>query len=459
MSTFAAKFKGDLVGPEDAGYHEAIQRWAANAVRKASIVAFVKDEQDVVLAINHAREKGLAIAIRGGGHSPSSASSDEGGLVIDLSRYLNGVTINAEKKLAHVDGGAIWETVDQSAIKHGLASVGGTVNHTGVGGLTLGGGFGWLSGSHGLVIDNLVSATVVTADGSILTASDIENPDLFFAIRGGGSNFGVVTRFVITLHPQRPTVYAGLLIYPLSLLEPVSDFLKDWWPTAGENEAIMMGQTDGPDGTPIIICVVFYNGSVEEGKKTYKALLDLKPVLDTTGEVPYERMNAIQNDSVRPGQGVYMKAVTQEGHDLAVNKIVSAKTAELRSKDLKCTVLFEYFPFKKIMAVPNGTMAFRRNGKINVLTFLMWDHAVCDRTHEARLVAHEVCGSILGDKSLLNDPSSFAYNNYEGDILDGGRDLNRVKGAFGDNYSKLQRIKKKYDPDNIFNKWFPIVPA
>ncbi|KAK2466421.1 hypothetical protein APHAL10511_002063 [Amanita phalloides] len=459
MSTFAAKFKGDLVGPEDASYHEAIQRWAANAVRKASIVAFVKDEEDVVLAISHARDNGLAIAIRGGGHSTSAASSDEGGLVIDLSRYLNGVTIDAEKKLAHVGGGAIWETVDQAAIKHGLASVGGTVNHTGVGGLTLGGGFGWLSGSYGLVIDNLVSATVVTADGSILNASEIENPDLFFAIRGGGSNFGVVTRFVITLHPQQPTVYAGLLIYPLSLLEPVIKFLRDWWLTAGEREAVIAGHTEGPDGAPILSCIVFYNGSVEEGRKTFKALLDLKPVLDTTGEVPYERLNAIQNDFARPGQGVYVKAVTQEGPDLTVSKRLFEKTVELHLKDFKHAVLFEYFPLKKIMAVPNGTMAFRRNEKISALTVLRWDNALCDRTHEARLVAHDICGSILGDISHLNDPSSFAYGNYEGEFLDGAKDLKRVKEAFGDNYAKLQKIKKKYDPDSVFNKWFPIVPV
>ena len=129
ISAFFTKFKGDIVRPEDVGYDEAIKRWAANAARKASVIAFVKDEQDVALAIKHARDNGLSIAIRGGGHSPSGASSVEGGLVIDMSRYLNGVTVDAEKRLAHIGGGALWETVDQTAIKYGLATVGGTVNH------------------------------------------------------------------------------------------------------------------------------------------------------------------------------------------------------------------------------------------------------------------------------------------------------------------------------------------
>jgi FAD/FMN-containing dehydrogenase len=129
ISALSTKFKGDLVKPDDVGYDDAIKRWAANAARRASLVAFVKDEEDVVLAIKYARDNGSPIAIRGGGHSPSGASSIEGGVVIDLSRYLNGVTIEAEKQLAHVDGGALWKTVDETAIKYGLASVGGTVNH------------------------------------------------------------------------------------------------------------------------------------------------------------------------------------------------------------------------------------------------------------------------------------------------------------------------------------------
>jgi len=459
ISALSAKFKGDLVKPDDVGYDDAIKRWAANAARRASLVAFVKDEEDVVLAIKYARDNGSPIAIRGGGHSPSGSSSTEGGVVIDLSRYLNGVTIEAEKQLARIDGGALWKTVDETAIKYGLASVGGTVNHTGVGGLTLGGGFGWLSSSYGLVIDNLVEVTLVTASGSVIIVSENENPDLFFAIRGGGSNFGVVTRLVVKLHPQRRTVYTGFLIYPPPLFESVVKVLKDWWPKAGEKEALMAVHTNGPNGEPVISCAVFYNGSLEEGRRNFKALLDLGPIHDTTGEIPYEKLNAIQNDFVNHGNGSYMKSVAHNGPDFAINKRLLEKLAEMQLKDIKSAVIFEYLPQNKVMAVPNGTMAFHRTGKTSVLVTLQWDNAISDRSKEAREIAHGICGAVLGDKSLLNNPSYFGYGNYDGDALLDSDCLNRADAAFGANYPRLQKIKKKYDPENIFNKWFPIVPA
>jgi len=459
ISALSAKFKGDLVKPDDVGYDDAIKRWAANAARRASLVAFVKDEEDVILAIKYARDNGSPIAIRGGGHSPSGSSSTEGGVVIDLSRYLNGVTIESEKQLARIDGGALWKTVDETAIKYGLASVAGTINHTGVGGLTLGGGFGWLTSSYGLVIDNLVKVTLVTASGSVITVSENENPDLFFAIRGGGSNFGVVTRFVIKLHPQHHTVYAGHLMYPPPLFESVVKVLKDWWPKAGEREGLMSIHTNGPNGEPIIVCTVFYNGSVEEGRRNFKALLDLGPVHDTTGEIPYERLNAIQNDFANHGYGVFMKSVAHNGPDFATNKRVLEKVAEMQLKDITCTVIFEYLPQNKVMAVPNDSTAFHRTGKSSVVVSLRWDNA-SDRSQDAREIANEICGAILGDKSLLNNPTSFGYGNYDGDALLDSDCLNRAEAAFGSaNYSRLQRIKNKYDPENMFNKWFPIVPA
>ncbi|KAF8333277.1 hypothetical protein F5887DRAFT_922104 [Amanita rubescens] len=391
-------FKGDLVRPGDPGYDDALKRWAANASRKASVVAFVKDEEDVALAIKYARDSGLPIAIRGGGHSAAGGSSIENGLVVDLSRYLNGVTIDAEKQLAHVGGGAIWETVDKAAIEHGLASVGGTVNHTGVGGLTLGGGFGWLTGSHGLVIDNLVEATVVIADSSVVTASETENPELFFGIRGGGSNFGVVTRFAIRLHPQRRLVYAGSLKYPPPLFESVFNVLKDWWPTkTNEKEGLTAIHTNGPNGQPMLVCFVFYNGSAEEGRRNFKALLDLRPVSDTTGEIPYERVNGLQNEFVGYGKGYYTKSAGHEAPDFAISNRVLAKLAEMKLKDINCTIVFEYFPPSTIKAIPNGTMAFNRTCRATAVIMLQWDNTIGDHSQRAREVAYEIAISILYD--------------------------------------------------------------
>jgi len=179
FADFRAQFKGDIVTPQDQGYETVIDRWAANARRRAAVVAFVKDAKDVALAIMYAQKAALRIAIRGGGHSAAGTSSSEGGLIIDLSRCLNQVRVHADKKLAFVQGGAIWRTVDEAAIKYGLACVAGAVNDTGVGGLSVGGGYGWLSGAHGLVIDNTVEVTIVTADGSELRANEMQNSELF----------------------------------------------------------------------------------------------------------------------------------------------------------------------------------------------------------------------------------------------------------------------------------------
>lgn len=207
---------------------------------------FPKTNEDVGLAIKFATSNKLKLAIKCGGHNPSGASSAEGGLVIDLIRYFNTTRVDPEKKLAYVGGGALWETVDVAATAHGLSTPGGTVNHTGVAGLALAGGYGWLTAEHGLVIDNIVQATVVTANGSVLTASETSHPDLFWGIRGGGSNFGVVTEFVLKLHPQRKTVFAGLVTFHPRHLSKIAEIIDNWYPTAGEKEGIILFFTRGP---------------------------------------------------------------------------------------------------------------------------------------------------------------------------------------------------------------------
>ena len=209
---------------------------------------FPKDEPDVSRALNFATSNKIPLSIKCGGHNPSGASSITDGLCIDLSRYFNTARVDPEERLVYVGGGAIWKTVDHATIAHGLATPGGTVNHTGVGGLILAGGYGYLSGQYGLVIDNLVQATVVTADGSVVTASPTSHPDLFWGIRGGGCNFGIVTEFVLKVYPQRKTVFAGHIIFPPPLLGKVCEAIDKWWPEAKEQEAMLLALTRGPDG-------------------------------------------------------------------------------------------------------------------------------------------------------------------------------------------------------------------
>lgn len=211
-------------------------------------VVFPKDEKDVSEAIKFATANNLPLAVKGGGHNPSGASSIDDGLSFDLNRYFDTARVDPQNRLAYVGGGALWKTVDYAAIEHGLATPGGTVNHTGVGGLILGGGYGYLSAKHGLTIDNLVQATVVLADGSIVTASETSHPDLFWAIRGAGGNFGIVTEFVLKLHPQRKTVFSGIVVFPAPLLDQVVAVVDRWWSEkAGENDTIMLMLGRGPD--------------------------------------------------------------------------------------------------------------------------------------------------------------------------------------------------------------------
>ncbi|KIM46256.1 hypothetical protein M413DRAFT_441337 [Hebeloma cylindrosporum] len=467
IATLQQELKGEVITAEHPGYAKAISRWAANAERRAKVVVFVKDSKDVVAALDFAKANGLSIAVRGGGHHAAGASSIEDGLVIDLSHHMNKVKVDPSKKLAYVGGGALWEAVDKEAIRHGLATVAGTVNHTGVGGLVLGGGYGWLSASHGLVIDNLVQATVVTANGSILSASDSANTDLFFAIRGGGGNFGVVTEFVFQLHPQRPTVYSGIILFPASALEKLIKVTNEWWITASEKESMLQITTFDPDGNPIVALFPFFNGPESEGREKFKPFLDIGPLADMSKEIPFEEVNGLQNSMAAHGRGVYQKGV---GHKHFHYPSI-AKAHEKLQELIKTTgsyqgaILYEYFPLHKVNSVSRDATAFQRELVPNALVILTWDHKAGDCSGQARQLANELASIVVGVEPDITPSEALGYSNYdpEGAFTENGKisakAIEKAKHIFGDNYQRLQEIKKRYDPDNIFNKWFPIIPA
>ncbi|TDL29769.1 FAD-binding domain-containing protein [Rickenella mellea] len=465
LTSFKSSFKGDIVTPSDPDYKAAINRWAINAVQPAKVVAFVKDAEDVALAIKYAKEANLPIAIKGGGHNASGSSSSADGLVIDLSRHLNGVDINPSKKLAIVQGGAIWATVDKAAIEHGLAAVAGTVNDTGVGGrtfafrLTLGGGYGWLSAAHGLVIDNLVQVTIVTADGSILTANESENADLFWAIRGGGSNFGVCTEFVYKLHEQRRTVYAGMIIFPPPAIGEVIKAVRTWHengPT--DKEAFMMAVMRGPDGNPGICVLMFYNGSEAEGRENFKWLFDLKPVVDMTKEMPYEVLNTLLNEGNAGGKNAYTAAASWRTPSPDIFKAHFEKMVEVSAdKTFQVLVIYELFNVAKVNSVPNDAMAFRSRGpQTNIIIISYWENNTPEKLARARSIAHDFVSIVTSSEIAPLENENSGYGNNECDpVLSEEKRLR----LFGNNYPRLQQIKKKYDPNSVFNKWFPIVPA
>ncbi|KAH6909362.1 FAD binding domain-containing protein [Coprinopsis sp. MPI-PUGE-AT-0042] len=462
VSSLAKAIKGDVVTPDQPTYADAIKRWAKNAERRAAVVVFVKDEEDVAASIKFAKEHELKFAIRGGGHNAAGASSIEGGLVVDLGKYLKEVRVDAEAKLAYIGGGALWKHVEEEAIKHGLASVGGTVNHTGVGGLTLGGGFGWLSGRHGLVIDNLRQATVVTADGSVLTASDTENQDLFWGIRGGGSNFGVVTEFVLQLHPQRKTVYAGPIIYTMNNVEKVVSTIQNWSLNIKEDEG-MIQATTFQNGMPLLLACVFYNGSEAEGRENFKAFLDIEHIVDGTKEIPYEALNTLQNAFAEPGRCYYLKGAAQKAASVSSVLEIMKKLGDVASEGFAPTVATEYLPLDKVNSVPTTQTAFRRERTSNIITLISWPYSEGeDKTPRARALYGEL-DHILTQGQGISGSAKLGYANYDMDHAAGDKDSpafdEKARQAFADNYPRLQKLKKQYDPEVFFDRWFPIAPA
>ncbi|KZO91093.1 Glucooligosaccharide oxidase [Calocera viscosa TUFC12733] len=450
--------KAQVLTPEDGElYEKAIQRWSETAVRRARYVVLAETAGDVSKAIRSATENKLDLAIKGGGHSCSGASSSEGGLVIDLGR-MNKCIVDLDQKTIKVGGGALWLDVDTEAAKHGMATVGGTVNHTGtmrVGGLTVGGGYGWLTPRYGLVIDVLQAAEVVTANGDILTCSENENADLFWGIRGAGSNFGPVTSFTLKLFPQPNRIWSGLLVYPPPLLTALFDAAAKWAKTASVDESVMIFMACPPPAfTPMLIALPFYNGSAEEGRKKFAAFYEVGPVADMTHEMPYSEVNALQNPMATYGDRKLFKST-------AFTAVKADRFQHIFDNYVKLTdgfpetkagaIIIELHPFDKVVSIPESTTAFANRGKwYNINCALRWKDAALDK--QVRAWASQQVEYLRDEEAKEQGIQLIGrrgYGNY-------GVGDEKMREIFGDNYDRLTQLKAKYDPGNLFHKWFAI---
>ncbi|KAI9760166.1 MAG: hypothetical protein M1840_002717 [Geoglossum simile] len=442
--------------PGEEGYREGVRRWSEYSEKNAGAVVAPNSIPDVAAIVVFCATHSIELAVRGGGHSTGGSSSTEGGIVLDLS-LLRGVTVDPAAKTVTVQGGALWADVDSVTAAHGLATVGGTVNHTGVGGLTLGGGWGWLTPRYGMVIDNLLSATVVLADGSVCKASETENPDLFWAIRGAGQNFGVVVEFVFRVYEQGD-VWAGLVVFPVEQLAAVVEFANSI--NGIKDAAINFGfSAPPPQKSPILLTAPFYNGPEEKAKEIFAPLIALGPIINTTATIPYATVNGLLNHAVPHGARKTSKgsSFTMPVSPSFVQSVLDHFSAFIaRVPDANETlVIFECIDPTKIIEVPQSATAFANRGQyMNAATMTRWlspdDDLTC-RQHTREF------GSLLREERKRKEGDSVDKGGV-GQYANYSETFASAKEIYGENYERLVELKKRFDPENVFCKWHPIVP-
>ncbi|KAF8600287.1 FAD-binding domain-containing protein [Ceratobasidium sp. AG-I] len=451
------------------GYN--VKRWAENAEKPAAAVACPANAHDVaeLLAFVQGRsvykmQNRLDLAIKGGGHSASGASSTNGGLVIDLQPHMNNVRIDPENKLAYVGGGALWEQVDRAAVEYGLAPVAGVVSHTGVGILTLGGGRGWLTGEHGLVIDNMVGATVITSASEILEVSEAKNPDLFWAIRGGGGNFGVITEFLFRLHPQRDTVFHHFFVFSPRSLGRLVEELNSWIKYRNTNENGSLAFALCPERKPVIVLQLIYNGDSREGSEKYQRFVRLGPMMHRPETIPYIRLNQLQNAQSKHGENKLFRGnfipATPIGLPLPVLASLFDNWHDFVTNNptaWKSNVLIELYHPDRVASVTSDATAFAfRQPNYAVLLTMHWiDPAFTPQASKA---------SVQIDTTFehTRDAAFSAASNMGGTYInyldeDSRAGASKTQSKFGPNYVRLVEIKQKYDPQRVFGKWFAIL--
>jgi FAD/FMN-containing dehydrogenase len=306
---------------------------------------------------------------------------------------------------------------------------------------------------------------VVTASGEILTVSATENADLFWGIRGAGCNFGIVTEFVIQLHPQRRTVFAGIIAYPPPTIDKAvstaAQFLSEG---LSEKETIFYAQTTDPGGNAVALFVLFWNGSGDDGRNHFKRFFDLGPVMDTCKEIPYEELNAIQNFNVRHGNNYYMKGVFSSGPQADVAKNLVSRLPELsKESSANITVVYELLPKEKTLSVPRNATAHIRVPLFNVLLIATWNDKDTNKVDVLRRATNELASIVIQGEKVITEQLSIGYGNYNFEDIASpaagtAGPTAKAPALFAENYAKLQKLKKQYDPDLVFFKWNPVTP-
>jgi FAD binding domain/Berberine and berberine like len=440
--------RGELIGRDDAAYDAARRVWNGLIDRHPSLIVRCADADDVVASLRFAQAHDLDVAVRGGGHSVAGFGTCDDGIVIDLGR-MKGIEVDADRRVARAQGGVIWQELDRETQRSGLATAGGVISTTGIGGLTLGGGFGWLSRRLGATVDSLLSAEVVTADGQIVTTSAHENEDLFWALRGGGGNFGVVTSFEYRLHQVGPTIFGGWIGYPLERADDLLRLYREWMPTAPDELSADVVLAPPPEegvpeellGMPMISVGLCYSGPLAAGEEAIAPLRELgDPALDRTGALPYTTMQSTFDSHVPHGICTHWKTANlSELTDGAIQALLEQfARAPSTGSTSGSTIVIEYLEGAFGRRDEAGT-AFNNPGD---------PYRIIVEANSARASDSEASRDWARgcSEALAPFTTGSVYLNYLG-----AEGEQQVKNAYGaSKFDKLRQIKQVYDPANVF---------
>jgi FAD/FMN-containing dehydrogenase len=449
ITTQIPQFRGELITPSHEAYDGTRALWNGDVDRRPRLIAQCIDTTDVAAAVRFARDHDLDVAVRGGGHNVAGTAVCDDGLVIDLSAMC-AVRVDPVGRTAQVLGGALWRDVDRATQAHGLATTGGIVGHTGVGGLTLGGGIGWLMRKHGLAVDNLVDVEVVTAEGNVVRASTESHPDLFWALRGGGGNFGVATEFRFALHPVGPTVLAGPVFWPAEDTSDVLRFYRDFASRAPDElgNVVRLGTVpplpaiaEGLHFRPAIAVGSCYAGPVADGERALLALRRFgTPLVDLLGPTSYAGHQGGLDDTVPHGWHYYWKATDLTGLSDEVIDVIAEHAYRATSPRSYAAV---FHLGGAVARTPRDATAYVGRGvDHNIIIDAAW---LPEQDDPVRTAETAWARSFL---DALRPHATGVYVNF----LDDDDDASRVRDAYGDDtYRRLAEIKARYDPDNVFH--------
>jgi len=447
LNDLRTALSGPVLEPGQPGYDEARQVHNGFIDAAPAAIARCITVADVIDAVNTGREGGFEITVRGGGHNVAGRAVCDGGLMIDLS-WMKGIYVDPRARTARAQGGVTWGEFNRATQVHGLATTGGVVSTTGIAGLTLGGGLGWLMAKYGLAVDNLRSVEVVLPDGKLVQASSNENPDLFWALRGGGGNFGVATSFEFDLHEVGPTVTGGLLAFPIDRARDMLRFFREFTSSLPDELTMFGGLVHAPDGSGTKLCAMLlcHCGSPEQAERDLKPVRDFgTPAMDALGPIPYTAQNAVLDAGFPRGARNYWKSnFVASLSDEAIDTMCDQFS---RCPSTMTGLLLEHFHGAVTRVPVEATAHAHRSPGFNFLAASEWLEPGDDSTN--------IAWTRETFDALKPSFGPGGYVNY----LGGDEPEDRVAASYGPNYQRLREVKRRYDPRNLFHMNQNILPA